>query len=141
MSHENNKEETIRFSVSLPKGLYEEMDQDLNNKRYLSRSEYIRDLFRERSIDETWNELSSEVVAVLCIVYDHHQRGLNDKLVSLQHNDKIQIVCNTHVHIDHHNCLENIVLRGNPNEIKALSNAMSALKGVKQSSLVKMTNS
>ena len=141
MSQDHTKEETIRFSVSLPKRLYEEMDEDLSNKLYLSRSEYIRDLFRERSIDATWNEQSSEVVAVLCIVYDHHQRGLNDKLVSLQHNDQIQIVCNTHVHIDHHNCLENIVLKGNPNEIKALSNAMSALKGVKQSTLVKMTNS
>jgi len=141
MTLESTKEETIRFSVSLPKSLHQEMQEDLNNKLYLTRSEYIRDLFRERSIETEWSEQASEVVAVLCIVYDHHQRGLNDKLVTLQHNDKIHIVCNTHVHIDHHNCLENIVLKGNPNEIKALSNAMSALKGVKQSTLVKMTNS
>jgi len=117
------------------------MEEDLNSKLYLTRSEYIRDLFRERSIDKEWSEQSSEVVAVLCIVYDHHQRGLNDKLVSLQHNDDIKVVCNTHVHIDHHNCLENIVLKGNPNEIKRLANAMSALKGVQQSTLVKMTSS
>lgn len=131
----NNTDETIRFTVSLPKSLFDEMEVDLTNKGYGSRSEYIRDLYRARLIDQQWDNSKQDVVGVLTLVFDHHQRGLAEKLIEIQHNHLIQVLCSTHVHIDHHNCLETIIIKGNPSCVNSLVNQISVLKGVKSARL------
>jgi CopG family transcriptional regulator, nickel-responsive regulator len=51
-------------------------------------------------------------VGTLTLLYDHHVRQLNDRLVHMQHNHYEQIVSTLHVHLDHTNCLEVVILRG-----------------------------
>ncbi|WP_220765352.1 MULTISPECIES: nickel-responsive transcriptional regulator NikR [unclassified Shewanella] len=123
--------DTIRFTVSLPKSQFEEIEQDLLQRGYQSRSEYIRDLFRDRLVDKQWNESKEDVVGVLTLIFDHHQRGLTEKLIDIQHNHLIHVLCSTHVHVDHHNCLETIIIKGQAAELNAIVNRISALKGVK----------
>ncbi|QDF66982.1 nickel-responsive transcriptional regulator NikR [Shewanella sp. SNU WT4] len=128
-------DETIRFSVSLPQSLLTEMDQDQQQKGYQTRSEYIRDLFRDRLIDKQWNNSQQDVVGVLTLVFDHHQRGLADKLISIQHDALVNILCSTHVHIDHHHCLETIIIKGQAQRLNQLVSQLMALKGVKTARL------
>ncbi|BDM64090.1 putative nickel-responsive regulator [Shewanella sp. NFH-SH190041] len=123
-------DETIRFTVSLPKSLLDEIDNDQQERGYQSRSEYIRDLFRDRIVDKKWNTSCEDVVGVLTLVFDHHQRGLTEKLVTIQHDALVHILCSTHVHIDHHHCLETIIIKGQACELNQLVNTISALKGV-----------
>jgi len=121
---------TRRFTVSLPAALMDELDRRLVSRGYHSRSELVRDLIRERLADEKWEQEGGEVHGVLTIAYDHHRRGLKDRLHSIQHDHYVHILCNTHVHLDHDNCLETIVLRGTADEIERMALSMAGLKGV-----------
>lgn len=121
---------TRRFTVSLPAALMDELDRRLVAGGYDSRSELVRDLIRGRLADEAWEEEEGEVHGVLTIAYDHHRRGLKDRLHQVQHDHYVHIMCNTHVHLDHDRCLETIVLRGTPAEIERMALSIAGLKGV-----------
>ncbi len=132
-----SNDETIRFSVSLPAVMLAELDERFTAQGYASRSELVRDMIRTQLVEEAWSEGSNEVVGVLTIGYDHHQRGLADRLHGIQHNKYIHILCTTHVHLDHDNCLETIIIRGLPEEISKMSVQIGGLKGVKFAKLAR----
>ncbi len=137
------KASIIRFSVSLPQNLLDKLDERLTHKGYSSRSELVRDMIREKLNEEVWSSGAEDTqgVAVLTIIYDHHQRELNQRIIDIQHtnthNGNVEILCNTHVHLDHHNCLETIILRGKGSNIENLSIGIGGLKGVKFSKLTR----
>ncbi len=131
------EEKTVRFSVSISQDLLKELDSRVIKKGYSSRSELIRDLIRELIIEEKWNNETEEVVGVLTIIYDHHQRDLTRKMIDIQHSKYINILCSTHVHLDHNNCLETIIIKGKPADIEKISIEIGGLKGVKFSKLTK----
>lgn len=130
-------DETIRFSVSLPKPLLKELDDRVVSKGYASRSELVRDLIRERMVEDIWERGDEEVAGVLTIVYDHHQRELTQQILDIQHRQYVHVVATTHVHMDHHNCLETIIIRGMPAEIERLSLEIGGLRGVRFAELTR----
>lgn len=123
-----------RFSISLEEKLLADFDRYIKKNQYNNRSEAIRDLIRKSFVEEEW-EADKEVMGVVNLVYDHHQNQLQDRITELQHDYHRQIVSTTHVHMDHHNCLEVIIVRGKAKQIKELSQKMFALRGVKNGHL------
>jgi CopG family nickel-responsive transcriptional regulator len=130
-------ERVTRFSVSLPDSLLAELDHRVIRRGYASRSEFVRDLIRERMVEDKWETDGEEVVGVLTIGYDHHQRGLLQKIVDLHHSQYIHILCTTHVHLDPHNCLETVILKGRPQEIERIAVQSAGLRGVRFAKLTK----
>ena len=120
----------IRFGVSLPDDLSNRFDHLLGRKKYSNRSEAIRDLIRKALIEEDI-EADAIVIGVLNLLYDHHKRDLQDSLTHFQHDYHEKFISSTHVHLDHANCLEVILLKGRAGEIKSLAEQMIALKGIK----------
>ena len=86
-------------------------DEHIRANSYNNRSEAIRDLIRKAFVKEEW-EADKQVMGVISLVYDHHQHKLQEKVTIVQHDYHHQIVSTTHVHMDHDNCLEVIVVRG-----------------------------
>jgi len=126
----------IRFSVSLPEKLLEELDKKVDEQGYASRSEFTRDLIREKMIKDDWRDENAIVIGVLTMIYTHHQNDLVQKILEIQHDANIKIMCNTHVHVNHENCLETIMVSGSVKEVKDFSQKIGGLKGVKFSKLV-----
>ncbi len=128
----------IRTGISLEQDLLERFDQVIKQKGYGSRSEALRDLVRDHFVEE---EVATNkiVVGTITLVYDHHQPKLSEQLVSAQHDYKGQVLATTHVHLDHHNCLEVIILKGHGTDVKKFSDQLLSLKGVKHGKLV-LTN-
>ena len=126
----------IRFSVSLPEKLLEELDKKVAAQGYASRSEFTRDLIREKIVKDDWKEDGSDVIGVLTMIYTHHQNELVQKILEIQHDAHIKIMCNTHVHVNHENCLETIMVQGKVSKIKDFAQKIGGLKGVKFSKLV-----
>lgn len=118
-----------RISLSLEAPLLEKLDSMTKEHGYENRSEFIRDLIRERLTSEQWR-LGSEVLATLTLIYNHHQRGLTEKLVELQHHCGEKVLASTHIHLSHEICAEMIMLRGTGNGIKALTDAVRRQRGV-----------
>ncbi|MGE5341757.1 MAG: nickel-responsive transcriptional regulator NikR [Candidatus Omnitrophota bacterium] len=124
-----------RFGVSLEASLLEKFDHLNEQKGYKNRSEAIRDLIREKLVSEEWRSSDQETVGVFSLVYNHHHRELNKILTDIQHHYLDTIVSSTHVHVDHHNCLEVIILRGTVEKIKKIANELSSTTGVKHGKL------
>jgi len=122
-----------RVGVSLDKKLLTMFDQLITRQGYANRSEAIRDLIRNRLSEEQLAEPTSHAIAGVFLIYDHHATQLSQKLVDLQHNHLLQVITSTHVHLDYHNCLEVIILKGKVKEIEKLGNNIASLKGVKLS--------
>lgn len=121
----------IRFSVSLPGKLLGELDRRVVSRGYASRSELVRDLIREKIVEEKWEDDGEDVAGVLVIVFDHHQKDLAEKIINAQHCRYVNILCSTHVHMDHHNCLETIIIKGRPPEIEKIAIEIGGLRGVR----------
>ena len=125
-----------RFTVSMEDALLDDFDNFIRDHRYQNRSEALRDLIRGRIIEKEW-QADKDVMGVISLVYDHHQHKLQEKVTELQHGFHHQIVSTTHVHMDHHNCLEVIIVRGKAGEVRRLSDSLRALRGVRNASLSK----
>lgn len=130
-------EDIIRFSVSLPKQLLVELDNKVSTQGYASRSEFTRDLIRDKIVRDSWDSGEAGLIGVLSIIYDHHQSELLNKMLKLQHEAEVEVSCSMHVHMDHHNCLEIIVLRGDASYIRSFSDKIAGLKGVKFAELTR----
>ncbi len=133
------KEKVVRLGVSLPSDLLRPFDRLVKRRGYQSRSEAIRDLIRKTLIEEEWKESASDVAGTLTLVYDHHNRDLPGRLMDIQHDHHDLVVTTQHVHLDHHNCLEVLVLRGPAREIERLADRIIACNGVKHGVFVPST--
>lgn len=125
----------IRFGVAIDDDILNRFDSHIKKNRYKNRSEAIRDLMRAEFVRSDWAGSSNEVVGVVTIVYDHHQRGLVNKLLDIQHHHPAKTLCSQHVHLQHDQCLEVIVARGQAKHLKALADKLKTEKGVVFSSL------
>lgn len=123
-----------RFSVSLDGNLLERFDAQIEREGYPTRSKAIADLIRNSLVTEEWQS-GQEVAAAIILVFDHHKRDLSHKLTHIQHDYHELIISSQHVHLDHHNCLEIVVVRGETTKVKALADRLKATKGVKYASL------
>jgi CopG family nickel-responsive transcriptional regulator len=120
-----------RVGVSLEKDLLGAFDKLISAKGYQSRSEAIRDLIRQQLSSHRVQNDKAEAVAVVVLVYDHHATALMERLTELQHSHLLQTISSLHVHLDHHDCLEVIVLRGKVGEINKMGEKLISIKGVK----------
>lgn len=127
----------MRIGVSLPENLLAKFDEIILKRGYSSRSEGIRDSIRSYIVHYEWmSDVQGERVGVITIVYSHTQRNLESNLTEIQHEFSSIIQSSMHVHLDHDNCLEVVVLRGEGKDVRTAAEKMMALKGVKH---VKLT--
>ncbi len=126
----------MRIGVSLPDTLLDKFDEIIEKRGYSSRSEGIRDAIRSYiSYYEWMGDIKGYRVGTVSVIYDHTKRGLSNALADIQHQYSHLIKSSVHIHLDHDNCFEVIVLDGEGEEIKELAEAIMALKGVKFSKL------
>jgi len=124
-----------RFGVSIEENLLKKFDRLISRKGYQNRSEALRDLIRESLVQEEWEEGKKETVGTIAIVYSHHTRELSRTLTDMQHRYYRSILSSLHIHLDEHNCLEVLVVRGKGAEIKKISDRLIGTKGVKHGRL------
>lgn len=120
-----------RVGVSLEKELLGAFDKLIAGKGYQSRSEAIRDLIRQQLSKNQLRNDKAEAVAAVVLVYNHHATAIMERLTELQHSHVLKTISSLHVHLDHHDCLEVIVLRGKVGEINQMGEKLISIKGVR----------
>ncbi len=130
-----------RIGISLEDDLLAQFDRLIAGKGYVNRSEAIRDLIRDSLVQRDWSESTGrdERVAVVVLVYDHDESSLAQKLAHIQHENHKAVISALHVHMDEHNCLEVLVLRGRGREVIAMGEGLVSTRGVKYGKLVPAT--
>jgi len=128
-----------RIAVSLPAELVREFEKAIARKAYSNRSKAVADVFRDFLTGIEWQK-GGNAVGAITILYDHHKRGVTERLTELQHSYGALILSSLHVHLDHDNCLEVIVAKGDAAKIEELANALTSARGVKQGKLACMAS-
>jgi CopG family nickel-responsive transcriptional regulator len=128
----------VRFGVSIEDELLQRFDREIEKKGYSNRSEAIRDLIRDQIVTEEWTS-DQETVGTITIVYDHHTRDLSGNLTHIQHSFEGEIKSVLHIHLDHHNCLEVLVVAGKARLLQQFADQLVSIKGVKHGKLTMAT--
>jgi len=126
----------VRFGVSIPQELLDKFDQIIEEKGYVNRSEAIRDLIRDFIVRHEWEVGDEEVAGTITMLYNHDEAEVVKELLDLQHDYLEEIVSSLHVHMDEHNCLEVVIVKGKAHRIKEIADRLLSLKGVKHGKLV-----
>ena len=129
-----------RIGVAIDTDLLNKFDRLIEKRGYTNRSEAFRDLIRDELVEQTWESPESQVVGTVTLVYDHHVRMLNEKLIGIQHDFHHSILSTLHVHLDHDNCLEVLVVRGKSAVVRKVADAIISTKGVKHGTLTITTS-
>jgi CopG family nickel-responsive transcriptional regulator len=132
----HKKEFASRFSASLPPELMRLLDKMVREKGYDNRSQAIADMIRDKLVEHRQQSGDGEIAGSITLVYDHHQRLLQEHLTDIQHDHGENILATMHCHLDHHNCLELIAVRGAQSSVKKIADALIGARGVKHGKLV-----
>lgn len=126
-----------RITISIDDDLLEEIDKITEQRKYQNRSEAIRDLARAGiQATETHSDASAHCVAALFYVYDHEARELSKRLTKTFHEHHDLSLASLHVHLDHGNCMEVSLLRGEAGEVKQFADGVIAERGVRHGKLM-----
>lgn len=125
----------VRFGVSIDSDLLERFDAIIEKQNYPTRSKAIEDQIRKTIAEDSFGSDTTVVVATINVIYDHHRRELLNKLTDIQHDFQEIVLSTQHIHLDHHNCFEIIVLKGQKNKLEELANKIKSAKGVLYSDL------
>jgi len=119
----------VRVSISIEKLLFDRLEKLVADSDYTNRSEFVRDLIRGYLVEQEWNT-NKALLGTISLLYDHHARGLTEKLTNQQHHFPGTVLATTHVHLDEHLCAEMIMVRGRGKDIRALADQLRREKGV-----------
>ena len=126
--------------MAIDSDLLGKFDELIERRGYTNRSEAFRDLIREELIEKAAERGDSIIVGTVTLVYDHHVRTLSERLTSMQHESFHNVLSTLHVHLDHDNCLEVLVLKGKASAVQKLADALISTKGVKHGRLTITTS-
>ena len=130
---------TGRFGISADARLIEKFDGMIVEKSYANRSEAIRDLIRDQLVEFAWTKNNEDVVGTITLVYKHESKEFSEKLTELQHQNHASIISTVHVHLDGHNCLEVLIVRGKSEKVRSISDRLIGTRGVKHGKLTMST--
>ncbi len=129
-----------RISVSLPDKLLGQLDRMARSKGYTNRSLAVADMIRDHLVEHQEQLGDQEMAGTITLVYDHHTPHLQDLLTSFQHDHGESIISTLHVHLDHHNCIEVLVVRGKASALRVLADRLVGTRGVKHGKLTLTTS-
>jgi CopG family nickel-responsive transcriptional regulator len=125
-----------RITITLDDSLVEQFEDFRRRRGYRNRSEAFRDLVRERlGAEQLAQDRAGHCLATLTYVYDHQERDLAARMTRVQHDHHDLTVSTLHVHLDHDNCMETVVLRGRIGRVRGFANAVAAQPGVRHAKL------
>lgn len=127
----SDSDKLIRFSITVPEGLLAEFESSYYAENRDNRSEAVRSLMRGYIARERWRSSGGEVYATVTIVYDHHLPEVTRRLTAAQHDYGREIICSTHVHLNHDTCLECVITKGRSQNIQAFIDALRKIRGIK----------
>lgn len=122
--------ELVRASISIERELMERFDALIERAGHKNRSEAVRDMVRARLLEDAWAEGADEALATVTLLYDHSKRRLSRQIEEHGHEHHDVVLSSMHIHVSPDVCLEVVVLRGEPEEVKHVADHLIGLPGV-----------
>ena len=125
-------EKIARTGISLNPYLLKHFDEAIRKKGYKKRSEAIEDILR----DYIHAKKGKEITAIIKVLYDHRISNYGDTITDLEHEYHCLILASTLVYLDHHNCLEVLIVKGPKDRLAVIAEKIRKIKGVKEAKLI-----
>ncbi len=125
----------IRFGVSMNTTLLRDFDRLIEHLGFPNRSEAIRHMIREYLVKEEWKNPNQEIVGTITVVFSHEVRELTERLTEIQHEYHDQVMSVMHIHLDKHNCLEVLAVRGRAGDVQKIADRLLSTRGIKHGKL------
>jgi len=123
----------------MPAGLARQLDAMVRAKGYANRSQAVAELVRNRLV-ECHADAGNQVIAgTITLVYDHHKHNIQGLLTDIQHDHAAVLIATLHVHLDRHNCMEVLAVRGPANAVRKVADQLIAARGVRHGRLTVTT--
>jgi CopG family transcriptional regulator, nickel-responsive regulator len=139
MRNTPKKRPLCRFSVSMAGDLAAQLDGMVKARGLANRSQAVSSMVRAQLVDHLAQSGSHEIAGTITLVYDHHKRNIQKILTEIQHGHGELIIAALHVHLDHHNCLEVLAVRGRADAVRGVADRLTGAKGVKHGKLTVTT--
>ena len=134
------KDRLCRFSISMGRELVLQLDDLVKERGFANRSQAIAEMVRSHLVEHRGQSSGrSDIAGTITLVYDHHKRNIQPLLTNIQHDYGKMIIATMHIHLDHHNCMEVLAVRGRPKAVKAAADRLISAKGVKHGKLTVTT--
>lgn len=124
----------VRFGVSMEKELLDALDHYALKNSFPNRSQAIRHLISENTVQEKWIKTKKwQEPLPSCTTTTNSQ--ISHTLNHIQHDYHSIILSNLHFHIDHHNCMEIIAVKGRAGVLRELAEKIISTKGIEHGKL------
>src|ERR1700761_6467045 len=124
-----------RITITIDDSLLATLDDTMKQRGYNSRSEALRDIVRAHRSKELLDDNHAQCVGTLTIVFEHGVRDLAQRLSDAYPAQPSRILSASRIYLDHDNCLEMIVLRGEVGTIQHFAWSLASQRGVRNSNL------
>ena len=125
------KKKAARFSVSVPADLLDELDAMVRRRGFKSRSQAVAEMTREHLLEAHREQGKGSMAGTISLVYDHRKRNVQCLLADIQHRYYLCVVTSMHVHLEHFNYLEVLLVQGPVEILRNLADELITTKGVK----------
>lgn len=126
------KDKLLRFGVSLEGELLRKFDAFIGAGGSSNRSKAIADLIRKEFVSDAFAR-GGAVAGAITVAYDPRRRETAGRLLALQRAAMAVVISSQRAQLDQDICLEIIAVKGPGAEVKALADALRAVRGVKHS--------
>lgn len=123
----------------MPGDLVGQLEGLRKEKGYANRSQAVADMVRAHLVEHKSQALNHDIAGTITLVYDHHRRNIQALLTDIQHDHGDLIIAAMHVHLDHHNCMEVLAVRGRADTVRRFADRLTTVKGVKHGKLTVTT--
>ncbi|MDH5232315.1 MAG: nickel-responsive transcriptional regulator NikR [Gammaproteobacteria bacterium] len=125
-----------RFTISIEDKLAAQLDDYIRQHNYSNRSEAFRDIIRQQlQSEQLQSNEQGHCIANLSYVYNHHESELAGRITSAHHAHHDLTITSMHVHLDHDNCLEVVILKGTIAAVQEFANTVMSVRGVRHGQL------
>lgn len=125
-------DKVVRTGISFEPKLLRMFGRFIKEKGYKNRSEAINDIIRDR----LFHKHHDEIIGTIKVVYDQRIGHYGKNVSNLQHGYHCQIVSSMRTYLDHHTCLELIVVKGSKERAEKLLKKIKETEGVKEVKLI-----
>jgi CopG family transcriptional regulator, nickel-responsive regulator len=130
--HNHRKNRATRISMSLAPKLLKQFDKSMLQAGFSDRSKAIQAALHAFVDENEWKGAENQSGAgAVFMLYDNHTYNQDRESIHAQHEYADIISASTHVHLDHHNCLETIMVKGQVKKIRELVKVLSQNRGIK----------
>ena len=126
----SSEPDLIRFGISIPNDLLKKFDLHLAERNNQNRSEAIRDLIRDKLLQDAWNEGKGEQVAVVTLVFNSQNLEIQKRLSENKRALGERLLSSLQLRLSPEQDMDIFTIRGPASQIRNEAETVIGLKGV-----------